>query len=298
MAEHYAEVGDVTICYEALGDPSDPTLLLIMGLGCQMIEWDDELCERFVAAGFHVVRFDNRDAGLSTYGPDPLDVFTVFQAVSNGERPEVPYLLPDMARDAIGVLDTLGVAEAHVVGVSLGGMIAQVLALDYPERVLSLTSIMSTPGPDVAPPTPAALNALLSPPPQDRAEMLDRRVSNAAVWGSPGLYDESALRAMAGRCWDRRYDPTGSARQFGAIVASGNRTERLLQMDMPTLVIHGTADELIPPAGGDATAAAIPGARLMVVEGMGHDLPRPLWPRLVESISGFARQHQPTDQRL
>jgi pimeloyl-ACP methyl ester carboxylesterase len=296
MAARYADLGDVTICYESIGDPTNPTLLLVMGLGCQMIEWDDELCDLFVAEGFHVVRLDNRDAGLSTFFPEPVDIFSVIQAISNGESPDVPYLLSDMGRDAIGVLDELGIDRAHVAGISLGGMISQVLAIEHPDRIATLTSIMSTPGPEVAPPTPAALNALLSPPPQTVEEMQDRRISNAAVWGSPGLYDEATLRQSARELYERHYDPTGSARQFAAIVASGNRTEQLQELEVPTLVIHGTEDNLIPLVGGEATAAAVPDAKLVVVEGMGHDLPRSLWPQLVESISAHAAQH-PIDPR-
>lgn len=291
MADAYVDLAGITLCYETFGDPTDPTMLLIMGLGGQMIEWPDEFCGLLVASGYHVVRFDNRDAGLSTYLSDTVNLLAVLAATSNGEPPDVPYLLSDMAGDTVGLLDHLGVTQAHVVGISLGGMIAQTVALEHTARVASLTSIMSTTGPEVAPPTPAALNALLGPPPQTRDEARDRSVLNADIWGSPGLYDEDDVRQKAGIRWDRHYDPSGSARQFAAIVASGNRAEQLRDLDVPTLVIHGTADTLVPPAAGEATAAAIPGAKLLLIDGMGHDLPKPLWSRLVDAITAHTAQH-------
>lgn len=291
MAEHLVEVDGVTLCYEALGDPGDPTLLLIMGLGCQLIDWPDGFCQLLVDEGFHVVRYDNRDVGLSTHLPEPVDVFGVLLAVAGGEDPKVDYLLSDMAADAVGLLDHLGIARAHVVGASLGGMIAQTLALTYRDRVASLTSIMSTPGPNVAQPTPEALDALLTPPATTVPEAEERILAKAAVWGSPGLYDEDEIRDRVRRAWGRYYNPDGTARQFAAILASGDRTEALAALDLPTLVIHGTADTLIPPVGGEATAAAIPGAELLLVEGMGHDLPRPLWPQVTEAIVKHVARH-------
>ena len=291
MAEHLVDVNGVTLCYEELGDPDEPTLLLIMGLGGQLIDWPDGFCHQLVDRGLHVVRYDNRDVGLSTHLPGPVDVFAVLQAVGNGTTPDVPYLLSDMAADAVGLLDHLGVSQAHVIGVSLGGMIAQTVALKHRDRITSLTSIMSTPGPDVAPPTFEALNALLSPPATTVPEAQELSVAKAAVWGSPGLYDEDEIRDRVRRAWGRHYDPQGTARQFAAILASGDRTSALGSLDLPTLVIHGTADTLIPSGGGDATAAAIPGAELLLVEGMGHDLPRPLWPQLVEAIAKHVARH-------
>jgi pimeloyl-ACP methyl ester carboxylesterase len=257
-----------------------------------MVEWRDELCQQLVDEGFHVVRFDNRDAGLSTFLPDPVDVFAVFGAVTDGGEPEVPYLLSDMAGDAIGLLDHLGIDQAHVVGISLGGMIAQTLAIEHPSRVATLTSIMSTTGdPDVGMPAPEAISALLDPPPETREQAQDRRVHHATIWGSPGLWDEAALRDLTGELWDRHHDPHGSGRQLAAILASGSRAEGLRQLDIPTLVMHGTADKLVDPSGSHRLAELVPGAELVIVEGMGHDLVPPLWPRLVEAITSHARQH-------
>ncbi|MGH9212971.1 MAG: alpha/beta fold hydrolase [Acidimicrobiales bacterium] len=302
MAEHFVELDrcgsrleatanepgststSITLCYETLGDPTDPTLFLIMGLGCQLIDWPDGFCRLLVDRGFHVVRYDNRDVGLSTHLPEPADVLSVLQSIDGGQAPQVPYLLTDMADDAIGLLDHLDIDRAHVVGASLGGMIAQTLAVARRDRLASLTSIMSTPGPNAAHPTPEALNALLSPPAQTVEEAQVRSVDKAGIWGSPGLYDPDEIHDRVRRAWARRYDPQGTARQFAAVLASGDRSPALRELDLPTLVIHGTADTLIPPAGGEATAAAIPGATLLLVEGMGHDLPRPLWPQVGDAI--------------
>jgi pimeloyl-ACP methyl ester carboxylesterase len=293
--ECYAEVGTgVTICYDSFGDPSDPTMLLVMGLGAQMVSWEDGFCQQIADQGFHVVRFDNRDAGLSTFLPEPVEVFEVIQQIGAGETPDVPYLLSDMAADTIGLLDRLGVDRAHIVGASLGGMIAQTVALEHPERVLTLTSVMSTTGdPDVGQPTSEALGVLLTPPPQTREQMQDRRVASAHAFGSPGLWDEVAVRERAGEHWDRKHDATGVARQLAAILASGSRSERLRHLDVPTLVIHGTADNLVGPSGGERTAEVVPNAKLLLIEGMGHDLPAVLWPQIVEAITAHAAQHPP-----
>jgi len=293
--DSFAEVGNgITLCYDTFGDPSDPTLLLIMGLGAQMTSWEADFCEQIAAHGFHVVRFDNRDAGLSTFMPVPVDVFHIIQQVGAGEVPDVPYLLTDMARDTVGLLDHLGVAQAHVVGASLGGMIAQTVAIEHPERVASLTSIMSTTGdPDVGQPTSEALGVLLTPPPQTREQMQDRRVAGAHAFGSTGLWDEVTMRARAGEQWDRKHDATGVARQLVAILASGSRTEQLRSLDVPTLVVHGTIDNLVGPSGGERTAEVVPDAKLLLVEGMGHDLPLSLWPKVVEAVTTHAAQHPP-----
>lgn len=295
--ECYAEVGTgVTLCYDAFGDPSHPALLLVMGLGAQMVSWEDQFCQRLADQGFHVVRFDNRDAGLSTFLADPVEVFEVIQQVGAGETPDVPYLLSDMAADTIGLLDHLGVDRAHIVGASLGGMIAQTVALEHPERVATLTSVMSTTGdPDVGQPTSEALGVLLTPPPQTREQMQDRRVASAHAFGSPGLWDEVTVRERAGEHWDRKHDATGVARQLVAILASGSRTDRLRQLDIPTLVIHGTADNLVGPSGGERTAEVVPNAKLLLIEGMGHDLPAVLWPQIVDAITAHATQHAPAE---
>ena len=207
----------------------------------------------------------------------------------------MPYRLSDMADDAVGLLDHLGVDRAHVVGVSMGGMIAQTIALDHPSRVLTLTSIMSTTGdPDVGHPTAEAMAALVAPPAQTREEAEDGAMRQAQVWGSPGLVDEVHLRRLAGDSWDRCHEPVGVARQLAAILASGSRSSGLANLAIPTLVIHGTADKLVQSSGGERTAEVIPDAKLLMVDGMGHDLPRPLWPTLVDAICGHFAEHQPT----
>jgi pimeloyl-ACP methyl ester carboxylesterase len=292
MTDAFADLGEITLCYETFGDAADPTLLLVMGLGAQMIAWDTELCEQIAARGFRVVRFDNRDAGLSTFLPEPVDVFQIMQALGGGELPAVPYLLVDMARDAVGLLDHLGVAKAHVVGASLGGMIAQTIAIEHPERVASLTSVMSTTGdPDVGMPSAEAIAALLEPPPTTLEGLADRRVSSAYIWGSVGLFDEDELRAEAATSWARQNDPFGVARQLAAILASGSRSDALRTLDISTLVIHGTIDNLVAPSGGERTAEVVPDAKLLMMDGMGHDLPRALWPQFVDAVATHAALH-------
>jgi pimeloyl-ACP methyl ester carboxylesterase len=279
----------VTLCYETFGDPSDPTLLLINGLGGQLIEWRVELCRQFAAEGFHVVRFDNRDVGLSTFILEPVDVSDVVHAILNGEEPQAPYSLSDMAADAVGLLDHLGVDEAHVVGQSLGGMIAQTMAIEHEHRVASLTSMMSWTGEwDVGLPTDEALAALMAPPSSTREEAIETSVKHTGIWGG-SLADESDVRAVAAAKWDRQHTPDGTARQFAALIASGSRSESLRRLSLPTLVIHGAEDTLVQPDGGERTAEVIPDARLLIVDGMGHDLPRALWPQLVEAIANHVR---------
>jgi pimeloyl-ACP methyl ester carboxylesterase len=290
-----AKANGIEICYDTIGDPSDPTVLLVMGLGGQLIQWDPELCGLIAGRGFHVVRFDNRDVGLSTHHEGGVDVFGLFTSEASGSPPSsVPYLLFDMADDAVGLLDHLGVERAHVVGVSMGGMIAQSIALAHPARVVTLTSIMSTTGDtDVGHPTAEAMAALVAPPARTREEAQDGAVRQAHVWGSPGLFDEDHLRRLAGESWDRCHEPLGVARQLAAILASGSRSPGLVTLAVPSLVIHGTADTLVQPSGGERTAEVIPDAKLLMVDGMGHDLPRPLWPTLVDAICGHAAEHQP-----
>ncbi|HET6663308.1 MAG TPA: alpha/beta hydrolase [Acidimicrobiales bacterium] len=291
-----AKANGIEICYDAVGNASDPTVLLVMGLGGQLIQWEPELCGMIAERGFHVVRFDNRDVGLSTHlEGGGVDVFGLLNAEASGSpSAAVPYLLSDMADDAVGLLDHLGVDRAHVVGVSMGGMIAQSIALAHPGRVLTLTSIMSTTGdPDVGHPTAEAMAALVAPPAQTREEAQEGMVRQAHVWGSPGLFDEDDLRRLAGESWDRSHEPLGVARQLAAILASGSRSSGLATLAIPSLVIHGSADTLVQPSGGERTAEVIPDAKLFLVEGMGHDLPRPLWPTLVDAICGHIAQHQP-----
>ena len=280
----------IELCYETFGDPDDPTMLLLMGLGSQMIAWPDDFCAALAGRGYQVVRFDNRDTGESTRF-DGGDTPSVLAAIGGGDV-AVPYLLADMADDAAGLLDHLGVDRAHVFGVSMGGMIAQTVAIRHPGRVASLTSMMSTTGdPDVGAPTSEAMSALMAPPAATREAYQDAVVHHAHVWGSPGLLDEEYLREIAGRAWDRGYNPAGTARQLLAILSSGSRSADLARLSVPTLVIHGTADTLVQPSGGERTAEVIPDAKLMVVEGMGHDLPRPLWPQIVDAVAGHAADH-------
>ncbi|MFI6298940.1 alpha/beta fold hydrolase [Nonomuraea sp. NPDC050790] len=273
-----AAVNGIEIVYDSFGSPDARPLLLIMGLGAQLIHWDEEFCELLAEQGHHVVRFDNRDAGESTHLHEA--------GVPEFGSPASPYLLADMARDAAGLLDALGWPAAHVVGASMGGMIAQQLALDHPARVRTLTSIMSTPGPQVAPPTPEASATLMSPPPADRAAAIELAQRTWAIIGSPGYeLDTERVARLAGLAYDRANDPAGTARQLAAILVSGDRTERLGRLAVPTLVLHGEDDVLIPVAAGRATASAIPAARLVTFPGMGHDLPKPLWSRIVEEIT-------------
>jgi pimeloyl-ACP methyl ester carboxylesterase len=285
-----ARANGIDIEYDTFGRPADPAMLLIMGLGGQLIVWDDEFCSRLAGQGFRVVRFDNRDVGLSSKiegGPAP-DVMAVVQ----GDRSSVPYSLEDMAADTIGLLDSLGIEKAHIVGVSMGGMIAQVVAIDHPHRVLSLASIMSTTGdPSVGAPTPEAMAVLMTPPPQERDEVIAAEVETTKAIGSPGFpFDEERTRQRAAAKYDRSFYPAGVARQVAAVVSARDRTERLSTLGVPTVVIHGTADPLITPSGGEATAKAIPGAELIMVEGMGHELPRGAWPTVIEAVVSNAEK--------
>jgi pimeloyl-ACP methyl ester carboxylesterase len=287
-----AAANGIEICYETVGDPADPTLLLVMGLGCQLVHWDAELCRMFADRGFHVVRYDNRDMGGSTRWDEAVDILAVMQAAGAGEPVRVPYLLSDMAADAVGLLDHLGIDRVHLCGVSMGGMISQTIAIEYPERVRSLASVMSTTGDlDVGMPTADAMNELLRPPSESREEYQAAAVRQAGVWGSPGLLDEERSRRINGEAWDRGHDPAGTARQLAAILASGSRSAALAGIAIPTLVVHGTEDKLIQPSGGERTAEVVPDAKLVVIEGMGHDLPLALWPRLVDAVASHAAEH-------
>jgi pimeloyl-ACP methyl ester carboxylesterase len=283
--EQIAPVNGIELAYEEFGDAADPTVLLVMGLGVQMLGWDAELCELLAGRGFRVVRFDNRDVGRSTKieGGRRPDLM----AAAMGDTSSASYTLDEMADDCSGLLDHLGVEAAHVVGASQGGMIAQTLAIRRPERVLSLVSIMSSTGDRaVGQPHPEALPVLLTRGPADREGFAESVVEAFRVIGSPGFdADEERLRERARVSFDRGYHPEGTARQLLAILASGDRTEALRRLEVPVVVIHGTEDSLIDVSGGTATATAIPGARLELIEGMGHDLPRELWPRFVDLIA-------------
>jgi pimeloyl-ACP methyl ester carboxylesterase len=262
---------------------------MVMGLGAQMILWEDDLCAALIERGHRVIRFDNRDVGRSTRlaaagMPDMVRATSAFFA---GLPVEAPYTLSDMAADAAGLLDALAIPSAHIVGASLGGMIAQTLAIEQPRRVRSLTSIMSTTGrPELPPARPEAMAVLLLPTPAERDAYVERSVHVFRTIGSPGFpFDEERIRRLAQLSWDRGISPDGPARQLLAVVASGSRHGRLAALRMPTLVFHGADDPLMPVEHARDTAACIAGAELVVVEGMGHDLPRPVWPRLVDAVT-------------
>jgi len=276
------------IAYERLGDPKHPPVLLIMGLGAQLIAWPDGFCAQLVERGLHVIRFDNRDAGQSTH----FSGMPNFPAVLAGDFTTVPYRLSDMAADTIGLLDVLGLDRVHLVGASMGGFIAQTIAIEHPARVSSLTSIMSTTGNlAVGFPHPEALGLFAGAPPPTRDAAIERGMSAARVLGSPKFpTDPDFIRDRVARSYDRSFDPPAFARHGAAVVASGDRTARLRELRVPTLVIHGTDDKMVDVSGGRATADAIPGAKLEVIDGMGHDLPRALWTDFASAIDALVRR--------
>ena len=296
--ERLASVGEIDLCYETFGQPDAPPLLLVMGLSSQMILWREEFCEALAAHGFCVIRFDNRDVGRSTVLRH-AHVPTRTQLMLRDQR-GAAYSLDDMARDAAGLLEHLGLGPAHVVGVSMGGMIAQLLAIHFPARVRSLVSIMSTTGNRrVGQAHPRMWFRLLRRPAHDREGYLAEFVESFQAIGSPDYpADPTELRALAERCYERGVHPAGTARQLAAVLTAHDRTALLRELSVPATVIHGTADLLVTPSGGRATAEAIPGARLMLLPGMGHDLPRSLWPRIIEAIAQTAgpgaRNAEPT----
>ena len=282
-----ATVGDVELAYETIGSSENPPVLLVAGLGAQLVSWNDLLCAQVALRGWWVIRYDNRDIGLSSRVPEPARL----EAVLGGAVDEAPYRLHDMARDAIGLLDVLGVDSAHVVGVSMGGMIAQQLAIDHPERLRSLTSVMSTPGPAVAPPTPEATALLMPAPVRNADDAADQAVAAARITGSRELpFEEQRIRRQARMAYDRSADGSGVNRQLAAILASGDRSSALADVRIPTLVLHGDADPMIPVVGGEATAAAIADAELVVIEDMGHDVPESLFGRVTDLIDDFWRR--------
>jgi pimeloyl-ACP methyl ester carboxylesterase len=284
-----ASANGIEIEYEVLGPAEGRPLLLVMGLGAQMILWDEEFCEHLVERGHRVIRFDNRDVGLSTKLDEEgvPNLLQAFQDAMSGRPLDAPYTINDMADDAVGLLDALEIDATHVVGASMGGMIAQTLAIRHPRRVRSLTSIMSTTGNRELPPArPEAMQVLVTPPPQDREGNIERSVHVSRQIGSPGFpFDEARIRERAARLYDRAFYPRGVARQMLAILASGSRVEELRSVTTPTLVIHGNEDPLVPVEGGLDTHQAVPGAELLLIDGMGHDLPREAWPRIVDAIS-------------
>jgi pimeloyl-ACP methyl ester carboxylesterase len=279
-----AQANGLELEYDTFGDPANPALVLVMGLGAQMITWEDGFCELLAGHGFFVVRYDNRDVGLSTWldhlpAPD-------LPAIAAGDLTTAPYRLSDLADDAVGLFDALGIGRAHVVGASMGGMIVQQLAIDHPDRLLSLTSIMSTTGdPAVGRAEPWALALLSRPPANTREQAIADSVEGYRRLGSPGYPDDEAfLLAKAALHHDRARHPVGTLRHAAAVMASGDRTAGLRSVRLPALVVHGDADPLIDVSGGKATAEAIPDAELVVFPGMGHNLPRAVWPELADAI--------------
>ncbi len=280
-------VNGIDLCVEVRGPDDGEPLLLVMGLGAQKVSWDIGFVESLVERGYRVVWFDNRDVGRSTQLDDhPVDIGEVMTAVLSGGTPDVPYLLADMAADAAGLLDVIGVDAAHIVGVSMGGMIVQQMAIDHPHKVRSVVSIMSTTGDtDVGQPTSEASAALLRPPPTTVDEAVQAALEAEQVWGSPAYMDPEATEARARREWNRMQYPAGMARQIAAIFASPSRTPGLRDVTMPFGVIHGLADALVTPSGGVRTAEVVPNASHLEIEGMGHNLPKALWPTIIDAIA-------------
>jgi pimeloyl-ACP methyl ester carboxylesterase len=269
-------------------------MLLIMGLGGQMIDWDEEFCEQLVRRGFYVIRFDNRDVGLSTKFDEAgiPDVMAVINAVQTGETVKTPYSLEDMADDAVGLLDTLKIEKAHICGASMGAYISQIVAFRHPTHVLSLTSIMgSTGNPDLPPPTPEAKKVLLTPMPTEREAYIEESIKGWRIlYGSGFPFDEEKWRTGIANAYDRCFYPQGEERQLVAIRTNGNRKPKLVSINVPTLVIHGSDDPLVPIEGGKDTAETIPNAKLLIIDGMGHSLPPETWPQIVDAITENANQ--------
>lgn len=281
-----AAVNGIELTYETFGDPGDPAVLLIMGLGAQMIVWPEEFCTMLAERGHHVIRFDNRDVGRSTWLDTPdLDLGAAIMGLLTGEPVDVPYTLSDMATDAAGLLDHLGLTAVHVVGASMGGMVAQTLAIEHPDRVRSLTSIMSTTGDtDVGQADGEMLDLLMTPRPSDPAAAIESGVEISRAISSPEHFVEAEARERVVREVERGVNPMGVGRQLLAIVASGSRADGLAALSVPTLIVHGRQDRLVPLSGGERTAALVPGAQLMVIDDMAHDVPRAHWARITDAI--------------
>jgi pimeloyl-ACP methyl ester carboxylesterase len=283
----FADSNGIKLYYETHGDPADPALLLVNGYTSQITQWGEGYCEALAARGRFVISFDNRDVGLSTH----LDGVTVdFQGVmkasaTGGPMPPVPYTLSTFAADGIGLLDHLGIAKAHIAGSSMGGMIVQTMAIEHPDRILTLTSVMSsTSEPGYMESTPEAAAALSGPPVVEREAYIVDTVKNNRVYSSPRYFDATESAAKAAIAFDRAFYPEGWVRQMTAIRGSAPRADGLRALRLPTLVIHGRADTLIMPKGGERTAELVPGANLLMLHDMGHDLPRPLWPIIIDAI--------------
>ncbi|MEV6259961.1 alpha/beta hydrolase [Streptomyces sp. NPDC051784] len=280
---------EVSIAYQTFGDDGDPPVLLVMGFGAQMLAWHEDFCRALADRGRYVIRYDNRDCGLSTgFDDHPVDMGKFIATVSSGDIPSAlamaPYRLVDMARDGLGLLTALGIERAHVVGTSMGGMIAQIMAIDSPERVLSLTSMMSSTGESgYGQADPQAQAALFTPKPADREGYI-AAAERDLLWSSRRYGDATALRELAAESYDRAYRPAGIGRQLAAMILSGSRADALRGLRVPTLVIHGLDDTLIDPSGGKRTAELVPGAKLVLIPDMGHDRPRELWPVLIDAL--------------
>jgi pimeloyl-ACP methyl ester carboxylesterase len=282
----------IVLEYDTIGDPARPAFIMITGLSGQMILWDEDLCTTLADRGLYVIRFDNRDTGLSSKIENPGDPHpdTLLAALGLGEKIAVPYSLEDMAADAIGLMDGLGIEKAHVCGASMGGMIAQIMAIDYPERVLSLTSISSSTGnadihQNIVKKDKIPLRIPV-PVPRERKAYIDYMVSGMKELSGPGFpFNEEEVTELAGELYDRSFYPEGTTRQLLAILTAGNRKLALSKINIPTLVIHGNSDPLVPVEYGHDTAETIPGAELLIIKGMGHDLPKDVWPRVIEAIS-------------
>jgi pimeloyl-ACP methyl ester carboxylesterase len=281
------EANGLELCYETFGNPDDPALLLVNGFTSQLTAWETSMCERFAARGRFVVRYDNRDVGMSTHlrGGEGLLSKVMAAREGQGDMPDLPYLLSDMAADGMALLTALGIERAHIAGASMGGMIVQAMAIEHAHRVLSLTSVMSRTGEaEFGLSTPEARAALTAAPTDVRSDYIEQTVAGRKIWSSPRYFDEQLERARIARDFDRMFFPDGAVRQYLAILGSPSRAEGLAQLRTPTLVIHGRADTLISLSGGERTAELVPGANLLALNDMGHDLPIPLWPVIIDAM--------------
>jgi pimeloyl-ACP methyl ester carboxylesterase len=290
-----ANANNIMIEYETFGNPSSPPILLIIGLGGQLVYWDEAFCRQLAEAGLYVIRFDNRDAGLSTKFDEAgtPDIMDVIGKLMSGQKAAPPYTIEDMAADAVGLLDALKIEKAHICGMSMGGMIAQSLAIHYPRRVLSLTSIYSTTGnPHLPQPKPEIMGLLLTPPPKEREPFIQFNLNVFRAMTGPGFgFDEEWVRKIMGRAFDRSFCPQGVGRQLIAILTQKNRKNALKSVRVPTLIIHGDADPLVSVEAGRDTAEAVPGAELKIMEGMGHDLPHgEAWAQIANHIIAHTKK--------
>lgn len=295
-----ANVNGIQLEYDTLGDRSSPPLLLIRGLGTQMTDWEEDFCSRFVEKGLFVIRFDNRDVGLSQKLEEcgVPDIMAALTALAQGQKVQAPYSLEDMADDAVGLLDILGIEKAHICGISMGAAITQIIGCRHPSRVLSLIPIMGTTGnPELPQSEPEAMELLLTPSPQEREAYMEHyRKTQKVIWGHLP-FDEEDINRRAAVSYQRANYPQGTARQLVATIGNGNRKPRLAFITAPTLVIHGSQDPLIPWEGGKDTAESIPGADLLIIEGMGHSLPRAAWPEIVAAIIDHTRKAAGREKR-